>query len=80
MLQRVYGLGMDLTKEPQTDVDLASWDWLAELRRQERRIPWLARQTGVAQNTVYRYASGRNQTPISWLREAATVLGRGVRS
>ena len=56
-------------------IDLATWDWRTELRAQERSIPWLARRTDRAQQTVYNYANGAAATPIEWLRLAATVLG-----
>lgn len=59
-----------------TDDDLRSWDWRAELKAQERGIPWLARRTNRAQNTVYLYAWGKVTPPIEWLRSVAEVLGR----
>jgi hypothetical protein len=57
------------------EATLRSWDWRAELRRQERSVPWLARQTKRAENTVYRYSWGHLPAPVDWLREAARVLG-----
>jgi hypothetical protein len=57
--------------------DLRSWDWRAELKRQERQVTWLARHTDRAATTVHKYASGEIPTPLSWLREAEIVLGRG---
>ena len=56
-------------------IDLATWDWRAELRAQQRSIPWLARRTDRAQQTVYNYSTGRAATPFDWLRQAAIVLG-----
>jgi hypothetical protein len=59
-----------------TDDELRAWDWRADLHAMERRIPWLARQTGTPQRTVYSYAYGQRATSIEWLRKAAAVLGR----
>ena len=53
---------------------LRAWDWHAELMRQERTVPWLARQTGGHYRTIYRYADGTQKAPIAWLREVARVL------
>lgn len=55
---------------------LREWDWRAELRRQERTVPWLARQTNRGQNTVYRYSWGSLKPSLAWLRDAARVLGK----
>jgi hypothetical protein len=60
------------------DDPLRAWDWRADLRRQERGIPWLARQTNRSQTTVYRYAYGTLPTPIGWLQDVARVLGKPV--
>lgn len=57
-----------------TDDDLRTWDWRADLKADERGIPWLARQTGKAQSTVYKYAYGLRPIPIEWLRIVARVL------
>jgi hypothetical protein len=57
-----------------TDDDLRAWDWRAALKADERTIPWLARQTGRAQNTVYLYAWGKVTPQIEWLREVARLL------
>lgn len=57
-----------------TDDELRAWDWKAALKAEERGIPWLARRTGRAQHTVYRYSWGTLPTPIEWLRAAAAVL------
>lgn len=56
------------------DDPLRAWDWLAELIRQERGIPWLARQTGTHYKAVYRYKWGVQTPPLDWLKAAATVL------
>jgi hypothetical protein len=61
-----------------TDAELREWDWRADLKAEERTIPWLARQTGRAQHTVYRYSWGTLATPIDWLREARRVLRKDV--
>jgi hypothetical protein len=61
--------------EERTDADLRAWDWRAELRAQERSVPWLARRTNRSDQMVYKYALGRLPTPIAWLRDAARVLG-----
>lgn len=58
-----------------TDADLRAWDWRAELKRQSRSVPWLARQTGRADQTVYQYSRGVTRPSIDWLRSAAAVLG-----
>jgi hypothetical protein len=58
--------------------DLAGWDWLAELRRQDRSIPWLARRTDRSQQMVYHYAHGKRPVPAKWLEMAAIVLGKDV--
>lgn len=60
------------------DDELRAWAWRDELNRQERDVPWLARQTGKAQTTVYAYAYGTRSTPIAWLRDVAKVLGHQV--
>lgn len=65
---------MPLTEE-RTEADLRAWDWRAELHRQERSIPWLARRTGRSDGMVYKYGNGVLPAPIGWLREAARVLG-----
>jgi hypothetical protein len=57
---------------------LREWDWRADLRAQERTIPWLARKTDRAQSTVYAYAYGTVRPSLSWLEEAARVLGKAV--
>lgn len=61
-----------------TDADLRAWDWRADLKADERGIPWLARQTGKAQSTVYNYAYGFREAPIEWLRDVARVLRKEV--
>lgn len=59
-----------------TEAELRAWDWLAELHRQERSIPWLARQTDRHQHTVYQIAWGKQRASLEWLRSAARVLGK----
>jgi hypothetical protein len=70
---------MDITEPTQQmsapPVDLVSWDWQAELKRQDRRIPWLARQTERSESAVRKYAAGVIPTPPAWLATAARVLG-----
>lgn len=61
-----------------TDGELRAWDWHAELMRQERTVPWLARQTKAHYRAIYRYADGTLVAPLDWLRAAAQVLGRAV--
>lgn len=61
-----------------TDDQLLEWDWRADLKADERGIPWLARQTGRSQSTVYKYAYGERKTPIAWLRDVARVLRKEV--
>jgi hypothetical protein len=58
--------------------DLRAWDWRADLKRDERGIPWLARQTHKSQTTVYSYAYGTRATPIAWLEEVARLLGKAT--
>ncbi len=62
------------TAEVLPDEPLRAWDWRAELQRQQRSIPWLARQTDRADQTVYRYSWGREKPTIEWLRKAAEIL------
>lgn len=61
-----------------SDDQLRAWDWRSALDEDERDIPWLARKTGKAQSTVYKYAYGTRTTPIEWLREVARVLRKDV--
>lgn len=68
---------MTSTEDLQDGAALEAWDWVAELERQERSIPWLARRTGRHQNTVYRYSWGRLRAPAEWLAEARRVLEPG---
>lgn len=69
----------ELRTIPLDDAELRAWDWRAELRAQERSVPWLARRTGRSDGMVYKYASGALPTPIAWLRAAAVVLlGKAV--
>jgi hypothetical protein len=70
--------GMSTAELSQDEEELRAWDWRADLKAQERGIPWLARQTGRSQQTVYLYAWGRVVTPLEWLRNAARVLGKEV--
>lgn len=51
------------------------YDWLTELRRQERSILWLARRTNRSRNSVYAYAWGKRTPPATWLKSAALALG-----
>ena len=67
--------GAQVAEPTRATIDLATWDWRAELRAQERSVPWLAKRTDRAQQTVYNYGSGVYPTPIEWLRQAAIVLG-----
>jgi hypothetical protein len=60
----------------QTDDELRSWDWRADLAADERPVTWLARQTETPARTVYSYAYGQRTTSLAWLRRAAQVLGR----
>jgi hypothetical protein len=62
--------GMDLMKLPADQ----AWDWRAELRRQDRSLLWLARQTSAHRNTVYRYAWGKRAPSGDWLARAAAAL------
>lgn len=57
-----------------TDEELRAWDWRAELERQERSIPWLARHTQRSESAVRQYASGVLSAPVKWLRMAAVTL------
>lgn len=58
-----------------TDDELRAWDWPAELRRQDRTVIWLARRTGTAYRTAYRYRAGDQPPTIEFLRSAAAILG-----
>ena len=53
------------------------FDWMTELRKQERSILWLARRTNRSRNSVYAYAWGKRKPPASWLQSAAKALGSG---
>jgi hypothetical protein len=57
-----------------TEEELRQWDWRSELRRQERSVPWLARQTNRADQTVYQYASGSTRPSLAWLAKVAEIL------
>ena len=61
-----------------SDHELREWDWLAELRAQERSMPWLARRTGKSDQMVFAYGRGRANPPIEWLRSAALALGKAA--
>jgi len=65
----------DVHQDPEPVIDLRTWDWKAELKRQERSQEWLARRTDRSSSAVNGYAQGRFPTPISWLEAAAIVLG-----
>jgi hypothetical protein len=82
--ERPQDVVMDATEATQhdglTEAELRSWDWDAELRAQERSIPWLARRTDRGQGTVYSYRSGKMSPSLDWLRSAARVLGKGAAS
>lgn len=64
------------TAEELQEAELRAWDWYAELKRQERAIPWLARQTNRQQNTVYKIKWGEVRPSLEWLRDVARVLGK----
>jgi hypothetical protein len=51
---------------------------LAEIRRQGRRVNWVADQLGVSQYALWRYETGRSAPPSDWYERAATVLGVAV--
>ena len=73
---------MDLTELQQfeqMEQQLRSWDWQADLRSDERSIPWLARKTGKSQRAVYSYAYGESRPSLEWLRDAYRVLKGGPR-
>lgn len=68
---------MDLTELrqfEQMEAQLRAWDWRADLKADERSIPWLARKTGKPTRTIYAYAYGEIRAPLAWLREAYKVL------
>lgn len=68
---------MDLTelqRFEEMEAQLRSWDWRADLKADERSIPWLARKTGKPQRTIYAYAYGEVHAPLDWLRDAYRVL------
>lgn len=56
---------------------LREWDWLADLEREERSIPWLARKTGKSQRSVYSYKYKQARPTLEWLRDAYVVLRGG---
>lgn len=53
---------------------LRSWDWLADLKADERSIPWLARKTGKSQRSIYAYSYGESTPSLEWLRSAYRAL------
>lgn len=59
-----------------SEAELRAWDWLADLRAQERSLSWLARKTDRNQQTVYLYSWGKQRASLEWLRSAARVLGK----
>jgi hypothetical protein len=61
--------------EPSDD-ELRAWDWRADLRRWGRSVPWLARQTERADQTVYQYSRGQTRPSIAWLRSAWVIIQR----
>ena len=62
------------TAELETLDALREWDWEADLKREERTIPWLARKTGKSQRSVYSYRYGQARPPLEWLAAAFRVL------
>ena len=48
---------------------------LAEIRRQGRRVNWVAEQMGVSSYAFWRYETGRSGPPADWYERAAKVLG-----
>jgi hypothetical protein len=64
----------ELRRFEEIENQLRAWDWRADLKADERSIPWLARKTGAPQRTVYAYAYGEVRPPLSWLREAYRIL------
>jgi hypothetical protein len=59
-----------------TELELRTWDWLAELKRQDRNLAWLARKTGAHYRSVYRWARGERVVPLGWLIQVARILGQ----
>ena len=51
---------------------------LAEIRRQGRRVNWVAEQLGVSQYALWRYETGRSGPPSDWYERVAQVLGVDV--
>jgi predicted transcriptional regulator len=51
---------------------------LAEIRKQGRRVNWVAEQLGVSQYAFWRYETGRSGPPVDWYERAAQVLGVSV--
>lgn len=65
--------GMDMTDIERLDA-LRNWDWQADLAREERTIPWLARKTGKSQRSLYAYRYGEARPTLEWLADAYRVL------
>ena len=68
---------MDLTelrRIEELEAQLRAWDWRADLKADERSIPWLARKTDTPSSTVYSYSNRTHQPPLEWLRTAYRVL------
>lgn len=74
--------GMDVAETHQQSeattaaVDLTTWDWKADLKREDRSLEWLARRTDRSTSAVNGYSAGRTTPPLEWLRAAAIVLGK----
>jgi hypothetical protein len=73
VLKRYRVCAMRLT-ELQQAAELRSWDWLRDLRDDERSISWLARKTGMSTSSVHAYAYGHTTPPLEWLIKAVGVL------
>lgn len=58
---------------------LRAWDWLADLRADERSVLWLARHTGKSSTQVYAYSRGEITPPLDWLDRAWAVIHEGER-
>lgn len=69
----------EIRKAEAIEDQLRAWDWLADLKADERTIPWLARHTGKSTRAIYAYSYGQAKPSVEWLRRAYRVLKEGAR-
>lgn len=65
--------------EPTTEVTEVAMPWQQVMRDQGRKFPWLAKQTGKSESTVWKYSYGIAPAPKEWLEKVSVILGVKVR-